>query len=595
MGFTTSYCSVRFRILKLPAFFLAALVLASCGTTGTKDNKTNLADASDPLSTQSLSTVEPTNTTTTHDLKLPDRPLNTSAYAIEGSDNSTNRLDKALAVAKLTIIAPEETQPAQIDLWQEIRNGFSFSDKLPTASQFNKNRSYKTPEQRVERYRKRLLASPSAIYNITENAEPYLYFVVNELKANNIPLEIALLPIVESRYDPFAYSPGRASGLWQFIPATGRNYGLHQDWWQDKRRDTVLATRSAITYLSSLHKRFDNDWLLAMAAYNAGQGNVAKAIRKNKRLGKPTDYWSLDLPKETEHYIPKLLAWRDIIKHADRYAIDLKAIANEPHFTLVNIGSQIDLAEAAALADVDIDTIYNLNGSYNRWATDPEAPHLLAVPVDNAAILEEKLVNFTSDQRLSWQRYIIQPNDSLIKIGNKFNTSPKLIARVNNIKNNRIQAGKALLIPSAAKASEFYRLSEDQRLNRRQNSAPKNKTQQIEHKVINGESLWDIAKHYNVGVNELARWNSMAPGDILALNKKLVIWSKKTPIKKASNEKRTVFYTVRKGDSLAYIASRFKVRVRDIQDWNNNTNSKYIQPGQLIKLFVDITNRRSFN
>ncbi len=170
MGFTTSYCSVRFRILKLPAFFLAALVLASCGTTGTKDNKTNLADASDPLSTQSLSTVEPTNTTTTHDLKLPDRPLNTSAYAIEGSDNSTNRLDKALAVAKLIIIAPEETQPAQIDLWQEIRNGFSFSDKLPSASKFNKNRSYKTPEQRVERYRKRLLASPSAIYNITENA-----------------------------------------------------------------------------------------------------------------------------------------------------------------------------------------------------------------------------------------------------------------------------------------------------------------------------------------------------------------------------------------------------------------------------------------
>jgi membrane-bound lytic murein transglycosylase D len=595
MGSSTSYCYIRFRILKLPAFFLAALILASCGTTGTNNNKTNAADAGGPLSTQSLSTLESTNTIATDDLKLPFRRLNTTIKAIKGSDNPTNRLDEALAITQLTIIAPEESQPAQNDLWQEIRNGFSFSNKLPTASQSNKNSSYKTPEQRVERYRKRLLASPSSIYNITENAEPYLYFVVNELKAHNIPLEIALLPIIESRYDPFAYSPGRASGLWQFIPATGRNYGLHQDWWQDKRRDTVLATRGAITYLSSLHKRFDNDWLLAMAAYNVGQGNLAKAIRKNKKLGKPTDYWSLDLPKETEHYIPKLLAWCNIIMHADRYAIDLKAIANEPHFTLVDIGSQIDLAEAAALADVDIDTIYNLNGSYNRWATDPEVPHLLAVPVDNADILEERLVNLKSDQRLSWQRYTIQPNDSLIKIGNKFNTSPKLIARVNNIKNNRIHAGKALLIPSAAKASEFYRLSEDQRLSSRQNSSPKNKTQKIEHKVSNGESLWEIAKYYNVGVKELARWNSMAPGDLLTLNKKLVIWSKKTPIINASNEKRTVFYTVRKGDSLAYIAGRFKVRVRDIKNWNNNTNKKYIQPGQLIKLFVDITNRRTFN
>jgi membrane-bound lytic murein transglycosylase D len=595
MGFITSYCYVRFRILTLPAFFLTVLILTSCGTIGTKNNKANLIDANDPLNTQHLSSDDPTKNSNTNEIQPSNRRLNTTIEVLEASDNRTNRLGKTSPAAELDKIVPDETRVAQNDLWQEIRNGFSFSDTLPTASQFNKNRSYKTPEQRVERYRKRLLASPSSIYNITENAEPYLYFVVSELKANNIPLEIALLPIVESAYDPFAYSPGRASGLWQFIPSTGRNYGLYQDWWQDKRRDTVLATRGAITYLLLLHKRFNNDWLLAMAAYNAGQGNVAKAIRKNKKLGKPTDYWSLDLPKETEHYIPKLLAWSYIIKHADKYAIDLKAIANEPHFTLVDIGSQIDLAEVASLADVDIDTIYNLNGSYNRWATDPYAPHLLAVPVAKAAILEEKLVNLTNDQRLSWQRYIIQPNDSLIKIGNKFNTSPKLIASVNNIKNNRIRAGKALLIPSAARASEFYRLSVDQRLNRRQNSSPKDKTQQIVHKVSHGENLWDIAKLYDVGVNELARWNSMAPGDILALNKKLVIWSENTAIKKASNEKRTVFYTVRKGDSLAYIASRFKVRVTDIKNWNNNTNSKYIQPGQLIKLFVDITNRHSFN
>lgn len=483
---------------------------------------------------------------------------------------------------------------APTDLWQEISNGFSFINPLSTGHQTD-SRSRKTPEQRVERYRKRLLASSALLNKVTENAEPYLFFVVEELKKNNIPLEIALLPIVESRYDPFAYSPGRAAGLWQFIPATGRRYGLQQDWWQDKRRDTVLATRGAITYLSSLHKRFNNDWLLAMAAYNAGQGNVARAIRKNKKAGKPTDYWSLSLPKETQHYIPKLLAWRDIIQNAEKYNINLTPIDNKPHFALVDIGSQIDLAEAASLADVDIDTIYKLNGSYNRWATDPKAPHLLAVPVEKAALLKNKLLDIPQDQRLSWQRYTIKNNDSLIKIGKKFNTTPQLIAEVNGIKNNRIRAGKTLLIPSASKSSDFYRLSANQRHNKRQNRTPHNKSHKIVHRVSHGESLWDISRRYNVGVKALARWNSMAPGDVLTLNKKLVIWTKKTPEVTVNNEKRKVVYTVRRGDSLAHIASRFNVRVRDIKSWNNDANRKYIQPGQSLRLFVDITNRRSFN
>jgi membrane-bound lytic murein transglycosylase D len=569
---TSSYFS-RSRFLTLSLSFLAVILLTSCGSVGTKDNE--------------------------NDLKNHENSL-TSTKVFLDEQVKTPELNEQLAQTDLTIVdenlqLEKQQEEKKNNIWQEIRDGFSFSDALPAPSNYKTNKSYKTPEQRVEFYRKRLLASPTSIHNIAVNTEPYLYFVVNELKASNIPLEIALLPIVESRYDPFAYSPGRASGLWQFIPATGRSYGLHQDWWQDKRRDTVLATRSAIKYLSALHKRFDNDWLLAMAAYNAGQGNVAKAIRKNKKLGRPTDYWSLDLPKETQHYIPKLLAWRDIIKHADQYALNLKPIANEPYFTLVDIGSQIDLAEVASLADVDIDTIYKLNGSYNRWATDPTPPHFIAVPVDNAMALQEKLAGIPSNQRMSWQRYVIKPNDSLIGIGKKFNTSPKLIASVNNIKNNRIRAGKALLIPSATKSSDFYRLSADQRHSRRQNSSPKNKTQKIVHKVSHGENLWDIARHYKVGVNELARWNSMAPGDVLALNKKLVIWTKNKTPQKASNEKRKVFYTVRKGDSLAHIASRFKVSIGDIKNWNNDANSKYIQPGQSLKLLVDITNRRSFN
>jgi membrane-bound lytic murein transglycosylase D len=595
MGSTTNHYSPRSRLMALVTFLFTALIATSCGSLVTKNSGTHSSDASDSLNAQRLLNADSTSASK-HDNLIPvGEDVNSYADDSLSLGKSTYGLKKPLLDTGSDRSVQKARSRTNNNLWQEIRGGFSFSDALPVPAVLDNNKSYKTPEQRIERYRKRLLASPLSIQNVAENAEPYLYFVVSELKAKNLPLELALLPIVESRYDPFAYSPGRAAGLWQFIPATGRHYGLHQDWWQDKRRDTVLATRSAITYLSALHKRFDNDWLLAMAAYNAGQGNVAKAIRKNKNLGMPTDYWSLDLPKETQHYIPKLLAWRDIIKHADRYAIDLKPIANAPHFTLVDIGSQIDLAEAADLAGVDIDTIYNLNGSYNRWATDPKAPHFLAVPVNSAATLKQKLTRLTSDQRLSWQRYIIQPNDSLIKIGNKFNTSPKLIASANNLKNSHIRAGKALLIPSAAKASEFYRLSADQRLSRRQNKSPKDTTQKILHQVSNGESLWDIAEHYKVGLKKLARWNGMAPGDILALNKKLVIWTENGDLKKASNEKRTIFYTVRAGDSLGYIASRFNVRVSDIKKWNSNASSKYIQPGQSIKLLVNITHRQSFN
>ena len=591
MDVVTHHCFIKLSFLKPAVFLLTAVVLTSCGTVNTTGNRAKSADADDQLNVQDFATTESMSASGLGNSRA-NKSLGGTPDGATGTMDELNRTHDDVSAGNLALMT---TPQVQTDLWQELRNGFSFADALAASSVPSDNRAGKTPQQRVEYYRERLIAAPASIQSIAKNAEPYLYFVVKELKANQIPLEIALLPIVESRYDPFAYSPGRASGLWQFIPATGKSFGLDQDWWQDKRRDTVLATRGAITYLASLHARFNNDWLLALAAYNAGQGNVAKAIRKNEKLGKPTDYWSLDLPQETENYVPKLLAWRDIIKHADQYAIDLRPIANKPHFKLVDIGSQIDLAEAAALADVDIDTIYNLNSSYNRWATDPKAPHLLAVPVENADTLKQGLTGLTKKQRLSWQRYVIQPNDSLIKIGYKFNTSAKLIASVNNIKNSHIRAGKALLIPSAAMDSEFYYLSENQRLSRRQGTSPKNRTRKVVHNVGDGESLWDISRHFEVGVNELARWNSMAPGDVLAINRKIVVWTKEKPLKKAMNEKRTVFYTVRRGDSLAYIADRFKVRLKDIRHWNSDASGQYIQPGQSIKLLVDVTNRRTFN
>jgi membrane-bound lytic murein transglycosylase D len=534
---------------------------------------------------------------------------NNSSSSTSASQSDTNNTDTAEAPSQLpnkqasesadqainsasTSISTDTTSPqldeteieeAPANLWDRIREGFVFDDAI---------RQNPIGIKRINKHRQRIINSPRMVSTITTNATPYLYFVVNELAKNNIPMEIALLPIVESHYDPFAYSPGRASGLWQFIPSTGKRFGLTQDWWQDERRDTIASTGSAIQYLLYLHNRFDNDWLLALAAYNAGQGNVSKAIRKNKQNGKPTDFWSLKLPKETQHYVPKLLAWKDIIENPAKYNIDLQVIPDQPYFEIVNVKSQIDLAQAAELSGVDIDDIYQLNPAYNRWATDPSPPHDLLVPLGKGDTFQKNLKKIPSDKRITWQRYIIKKHDTLIKIAHRFDTSTDLIAKINGINGNRIHEGKALLIPSASKTSDYYSKSAEQRLSKRQSRSPSKNRQRVEHRVAAGENLWDIARAYNVSVSAISRWNNMSPKDILSVNRKLTIWQKSTTESQANNETRKLFYKVKQGDSLHYIANKFKVKVHDIKSWNKIETQKYIQPGQLLTLYVALTDRQ---
>lgn len=519
-------------------------------------------------------------------------PTETVADATRELQPETNEADPATSLSEnqsdLKELNPS-VEPVG-NLWDHVRKGFELSE-----IHIDNTAALK----RVEYHRDRLLKFPKLAQRITDNATPYFHYVITQLEKNNLPLEIALLPIVESHYDPFAYSPGRASGMWQFIPNTGKRFGLEQNWWIDERRDTIASTGAAIQYLLYLNKMFDGDWLLAMASYNAGQGRVLRAVKRNRAQGKPTDYWSLDLPKETQHYIPKLLAWRDIIKNHDTYGIEFNPVPDEPYFQIVDVGSQIDLAEVAELAEVDIDIIYQLNPAFNRWATDPKPPHDLLVPYDKAELLRDKLAALPPEQRMTWRRYIIQPNDNLSNIAKQFNTSASLIARINGIKNSRIRAGSALMIPSASQDSEYYSKSAEQRLAKRQGKAPRDRNQRLTHQVKPGESLWDIARQYQVNVKALARWNHMAPGDILAANRKLTVWTtsaKANTYANPKNETRKLFYKVRKGDSLDLIANKFKVKVSDIKNWNSDANKKYIQPGQVLTLYVALTDRElSFN
>ena len=430
---------------------------------------------------------------------------------------------------------------------------------------------------------------PEYLARVQKNAEPYLYFIVDEIEKRQIPGELALLPVVESAFRPFAYSHGRAAGLWQFIPSTGRAFGLHQNWWYDGRRDVYTSTHAALTYLTKLSKRFDNDWLLGLAGYNAGGGTISSAIRRNKRLNKPGDFWSLKLRKETEDYVPKLIAISTILANADKYNIKLRDIPNKPFFTRVDIQKQLDLARAAELADMSIEQLYELNPSFNQWATSPNGPHHLLIPQQKAESFSLKLANLADSQRLKWIRHKVKTGETLSHISRRYHTTNQQITLANKLRNNTIRVGKHLLIPTASYNNTLYSNSEGMRKKAIVNRSRRG--HKLEYFVQQGDSFWSISKQHKVSVRQLAKWNAMAPGDTLAIRQKLTIWSPQatsnSPLR-ASRKNQTIRYTVRNGDSLYLISKKFKVSVRDLKQWNT-LNKKYLKPGQKLKIIVDVT------
>ncbi len=558
-----------------------ALLLSSCSSTTIQPDAKSSADSSvTSLATQAepvefwrnaelAPILDPEHTTLSTDTLsaievLPLEPI--AAGAI-----TTHDLDQQFAAQR-----PQ-------DLWQRIRNGFALpkSEHKRTVSE---RRWYARHQEYIDR--------------TSERAQPYLHFIVEEAARRNIPMELALLPVVESAFQPFAYSHGRASGIWQFIPGTGKMYGLKQNWWYDGRRDITAATMAAFDYLEVLNRQFSGDWLHALAAYNSGGGTVRKAIRRNQRLGKPTDFWSLKLPRETRAYVPKLLAIRDIIAAPEQHNITIPTITDAPYFEKIATGSQIDLAKAAELAGLPLQQLYRLNPAFNRWATDPDGPHHLLIPLENAAQFKQNLAALPKENRVKWARHRIRNGETLGHIAERYKTTVAVIKDVNELRGHMIRAGKNLMIPIAASSPDTYSLSSTQRA-----KSIKSKTKKgtkVTYKVKNGDTLWDISRAYNVGVRQLARWNAMAPRDTLRLGQTLVIWKstlrsakKGSPdITPALNEvTQRIRYVVRKGDSLSRISQRFNVSINNLKRWNPKARGQYLQPGQRLTLYVDITNQ----
>jgi len=470
---------------------------------------------------------------------------------------------------------------AEVDLWERIRNGFHLAHEIDRAR----------VRQEIDWYKNH----PDYIARVTKRAAKYLFYIVEELEARDMPLEIALLPIVESAFDPFAYSHGRASGLWQFIPATARLYNLRIDWWYDGRRDVQDSTQAAIHYLEKLYSLLNDDWLLALAAYNSGQGNIGNAIRRNKKAGKPVDFWSLKVLRETRSYVPRLLAISEIIAHPADYGIELEAIKNEAYWVEVDIESQLDLARAADLAGISAEDLYLLNPGYNQWSTHPDGPHHLLLPVEKADYFSSNLAELPVVKRMAWKRHKIREGENLGSIALRYNTTVESIKATNNLRGNMIRTGHSLTIPMASKSSA-YTMTSDARLRNSQKYLEKKYGKKpIRYQVQDGDSFWKISRTYQIGMRELAKWNGMGTAETLHPGTELLIFKSPLMVSMAEAPSRTevirkVNYRVREGESLSLIANKFNLSINNIKEWNQDLHTrKYIQPGDRITLYVDVT------
>jgi membrane-bound lytic murein transglycosylase D len=483
---------------------------------------------------------------------------------------------------------------ASSDLWEELRDGFDLS-------------GYEHP--RVDAQLNWYAKNQRYLDRVSDRALPYMYFILREVQERGMPTEIALLPVVESAFQPFAFSSGRAAGIWQFIPETGKRYGLTLNWWYDGRRDIYAATHAALDYLQDLNKRFKGDWLLALAAYNSGEGTVGRALKRAAQEGKPMNFWALDLPAETRDYVPKLLAISALVAEPEYYKVKLNPIPYSPYFRKVDTAAQIDLAKAAELADISIEELYRLNPAFNRWATPPEGPHYLLVPIENANLFRQNLASYQPDDRVQWKRHVVKENESLLNIAKEHGTTTDILKRINKIDGNKVATGKSLVIPIAPKGMTRYIASLDQK--HVDSNITSNPKQKITHTVSAGDSLWGISQEYNVSMNKLAEWNNMDQDDVLIAGKKLVVWTNDglqdndlidalIPTTFAEPPKRSITrqikYRVRQGDSLATISERFRVSVPQLLSWNDGIKEdKFLRPGQPLTLFVDVTRQSSDN
>jgi membrane-bound lytic murein transglycosylase D len=414
-------------------------------------------------------------------------------------------LQAATSVPTMSAVKDQDTETiVQKSLWIELANSFKLSYPL-------------TPE--VQAHIKWYQNHPQELQQLASQASPYLYYVLQKINSLKMPAELALLPMIESNYDPFVSSTAGAGGIWQLMPRTAAGLGIHQNWWYDGRRDIAASTHAALDYLNYLQNIFDGNWLLTLAAYNSGAGAVQQAIDRNAHDGLATNFWSLRLSQQTRNYVPRLLALVTLIKEPAKYGVHLPELKNEPYLQAVDVGSQIELAEAAKLANMDLKALSRLNPGFKHWATEPHGKHRLLLPIDAVESFKANLAQLPAEKRVNWDRYAVQPGDNLPSIAKKFHVSLALIKEINELKTDIIAADAILRLPLGTR--DIHHTAGIAAAT----SGSMSTAAKITHIVHHGETLWAIAKQYHVKPTLIYRWNELDTSDLLYPQQKLVIYT----------------------------------------------------------------------
>ena len=450
------------------------------------------------------------------------------------------------------VISVEEPKPVAKNVWEYmiINNNYDHKIKI---------------DEKTISYISNHIKDVDKFNEFLNKSYYFIYYVIQELEAADLSPELALIPFVESNYDPFSISPSGAVGLWQFMPKTGRMFNLEKSWWSEDRHDPYRSTHAAIGYFKYLLNRFDNDLYLALAAYNAGPTYLDRQINKNKRRNLDYDFWSLDLNKQVTEYIPKYIAIREIVFNSEKYGVVLPDIPIESVVKRIEIPGQVEILTLSEYLEIPPELIYKLNAGYTKWASAPKDKSIFYVPIEKTYLLDSPDSPFDNVNQINWISHIVEVGDSLWKLANKYDTEVKIIKKINYLESDLLSLKDTLLIPlSSTKSNNFipYEM----------------------HIVSEGDTLWSISNKYNIDIRDITRMNSLNQNSILRLGQQLTIGNKNIH-RNIESKKRTILYSVKQGDNLYKISDIFDVSVESIKQINEFESSD-LMPGQIIKIAI---------
>ena len=448
-------------------------------------------------------------------------------------------------------VSVSKSIPLADNVWDRIRG-------------FNQNKQDYLDKKTTD-YINAYLKNPTQLDMLFEKGRYFIYFVLEELERYSLPPELALLPYIESSYDPFSISSSGAMGIWQFMPATARIYGLKDNWWYEQRHDPLASSRAAVRYLAYLHNRFNKDITYTLAAYNGGPTLLETRIKQNIQSGKPTNYKNLKLPKQTLEYVPKFMAIRELVINAEKYGIILPNFPNEPVLGSIELDGQVEILAFSEFANLKPEFVYKLIAGYTKWASPPGKKTTFNVPIELEKELNLKKDKFIQDNQINWVTHKVSSGDSLWKIARKYGTEVSILKKVNYLKSDILGIDQELLIP----------LSNEQNLAFIPYQA---------HIISEGDTLWKLGKKYKISPAEIAKNNGLRLNAPLTIGKELNIGNKNI-YRTINSKKRTILYSVKQGDSLYRIADIFNIEISDIKKINELENNE-IAPGQVLKIII---------